>query len=175
MTLSKPQHLSSQQKKHKVMLVSEPWHSYAQRNVPRKPWQACQPHIHLDRHVSHIYNLERRCWDMQYYPNTTASSSITNRPPLHKLQSLSPDSWPQHDKQHGRHEHPQLMPSHCSIQGNEEADRTAKLSAGEKQQENKVTHTEVRTSSGLCTPGPQEICHWLSSWELVVFRVSEPD
>ena len=72
----------------------------------------------LDGHVSHIYNLERWCWDMQYYPNTTASSSITNRPPLHKLQSLSPDSWTQHDKQHGRHEHTQLMPSHCSIQGN---------------------------------------------------------
>ena len=65
----------------------------------------------LDGHVSHIYNLERRCWDMQYYPNTTASSSITKRPPLHKLQSLSPGSWTQHDKQHSRHQHPQLMPS----------------------------------------------------------------
>ena len=39
----------------------------------------------------------------------------------------------------------QWTPMHCGIQGHDKADRTAKLSAGKKQEENKVTNPDTKT------------------------------
>ena len=68
----------------------------------------------------------------------------------------------------------QWIPSHCGIQGNEEADRIAKLGAGEEQQENKVTHTEMKIiiKSLFRTPQPQTGQTRLSrSEQVVIFRL----
>ena len=58
----------------------------------------------------------------------------------------------------------------CGSQANEGADRMAKLGAGEEGEENRATHTEMKTiiESLYRTPHPQDSYHQLSRSEQVV-------
>ena len=68
----------------------------------------------------------------------------------------------------------QWIPSHCGVQGNEEADRMAKLGAEEDQENNPVNLEEVKTIIKTLhrTPQPQDSYHLLSRpQQVVIFRL----